>query len=143
METLSQNPYQAPRADLDPAMPLAATGEKLTVKQILFSFEGRVPRKILWLWSLVSTLGTMLVLGVVAAIAKNLVMVVAIPLYGLMIWTSLAVSIKRWHDRDKSGWWMFISLIPIVGAIWALIETGFKRGTLGPNRFGGDATDLY
>ena len=46
------------------------------------------------------------------------------------------VHIKRFHDRDKSGWWVLIGLIPIIGAIWLLIELGFLKGTPGPNRFG-------
>lgn len=53
-----------------------------------------------------------------------------------LIWVDLANSVKRWHDRDKSGWWILISIIPIVGPIWALIECGFLPGTYGNNRFG-------
>ena len=54
---------------------------------------------------------------------------------------SILVDIKRWHDRDKSGWWMLILLVPIIGAIWFLIELGFLAGTPGPNRFGAPAAD--
>jgi uncharacterized membrane protein YhaH (DUF805 family) len=43
-------------------------------------------------------------------------------------WPKLAVMIKRWHDRGKSGYWVFISLIPVVGPFWVLFELGF----LGP-----------
>jgi uncharacterized membrane protein YhaH (DUF805 family) len=53
-----------------------------------------------------------------------------------MIWPSLAVSTKRWHDRDKSGWWNLINLVPVVGPIWSLIECGFLPGTDEENRFG-------
>ena len=48
------------------------------------------------------------------------------------------VSIKRWHDRNKSGWWVLFALVPIVGSIWVLVETGFPRGTTGSNNFGAD-----
>lgn len=48
----------------------------------------------------------------------------------------VATSVKRWHDRGKSGSWYFISLIPIVGPIWALVELGFLPGTPGDNRYG-------
>ncbi|MBV7329929.1 DUF805 domain-containing protein [Chloroflexi bacterium TSY] len=54
----------------------------------------------------------------------------------MALWPNLAVSAKRWHDRDKSGWWSLIVLIPIIGVIWMLIEVGFLEGTNGPNRFG-------
>jgi uncharacterized membrane protein YhaH (DUF805 family) len=49
---------------------------------------------------------------------------------------AVLVDIKRWHDRDKSGWWMLIVLVPIIGSIWLLIELGFLAGTPGANRFG-------
>ena len=54
---------------------------------------------------------------------------------------SIIVYIKRFHDRDKSGWWVLIALIPIIGALWILIELGFLKGTPGPNRFGPPVTD--
>lgn len=54
----------------------------------------------------------------------------------LYLWATYAVTAKRWHDRDKSGWWSLIGLIPF-GSIWMLVECGFLKGTDGPNRFGG------
>jgi uncharacterized membrane protein YhaH (DUF805 family) len=54
----------------------------------------------------------------------------------VLIWPALALQVKRWHDRDKSGWWVLIAFIPIIGAFWVLIECGFLDGTPGPNRFG-------
>lgn len=56
----------------------------------------------------------------------------------LLLWPSICLYAKRWHDRDKSGWWSLIVLIPIIGGLWMLIELGFLRGTDGPNRFGPD-----
>jgi uncharacterized membrane protein YhaH (DUF805 family) len=56
---------------------------------------------------------------------------------GLWLWTLLAVFVKRWHDRDKSGAWMLINLVPVLGWIWTLIECGFMAGTQGYNRYGG------
>ena len=53
-----------------------------------------------------------------------------------MLWVDLAVSVKRWHDRDKSGWMLLIGLIPLVGLVWTLIECGFLDGERGPNQFG-------
>jgi len=51
---------------------------------------------------------------------------------------SLAVFAKRWHDRNKSGWWSLIILVPFIGSIWALVECGCLPGTEGPNRYGAD-----
>jgi uncharacterized membrane protein YhaH (DUF805 family) len=54
---------------------------------------------------------------------------------------SIIVYIKRFHDRDKSGWWVLIGLVPLIGQLWLLIELGFLAGTPGPNRFGPPVTD--
>ena len=54
---------------------------------------------------------------------------------------AIMVYIKRFHDRDKSGWWVLIALIPLIGAIWILVELGFLAGTPGPNRFGPPPAD--
>ena len=59
----------------------------------------------------------------------------------VVIVPAFLVYIKRWHDRDKSGWWMLIVLIPLVGLIWFLVELGFLPGTPGPNRFGPPPSD--
>lgn len=54
------------------------------------------------------------------------------------LWVSIAADVRRYHDRDKSGWWVFIVLVPVVGAAWLFVECGFLLGTVGPNRFGPD-----
>lgn len=48
---------------------------------------------------------------------------------------SLAVTIRRLHDTDRSGWWFLISLIPIIGPIVLFIFL-IKDSTPGENRFG-------
>jgi uncharacterized membrane protein YhaH (DUF805 family) len=54
----------------------------------------------------------------------------------LLIYPGLAVSAKRWQDRDRSAIWVCVALIPVVGWLWTLIDNGFVRGTPGSNRFG-------
>ena len=51
-------------------------------------------------------------------------------------WPSLACNVKRWHDRDKSVWWILLGAIPVIGWLWAWIELIFLEGTPGPNRYG-------
>ena len=48
---------------------------------------------------------------------------------------SLAVAVRRMHDIDKSGWWILVNLLPIVGWI-IFIYLAVQKGTEGPNRFG-------
>ena len=50
---------------------------------------------------------------------------------------TLAVQVRRLHDLDRSGWWILISLIPLVGAI-ILLVWACSKGTEGENRFGSD-----
>lgn len=60
---------------------------------------------------------------------------------------TLAVTVRRLHDRDMSGWWylgfIVLSLIPLVGFIVsiAFLVIMFLSGTPGPNRFGADPKD--
>lgn len=50
---------------------------------------------------------------------------------------SLAVAVRRLHDTDRTGWWVLIAFIPLIGWIIYLIFV-CQRGTEGPNRFGPD-----
>lgn len=57
-------------------------------------------------------------------------------LWGLFVFIpNLAVTIRRLHDTDKSGWFVLIGFIPLIGAIVLLIFY-LIEGTPGPNRFG-------
>jgi len=47
----------------------------------------------------------------------------------------LAVGARRLHDIDRTGWWLLIGFIPLIGLI-VLIYFFIQRGTDGPNRFG-------
>jgi uncharacterized membrane protein YhaH (DUF805 family) len=84
---------------------------------------------------------------------------IAMPLF---VWVGLATSIKRLHDRNKSGWWMvpffvvpglhdqfadrlgnsyaadLFGIVAGVLALWGSVEMLFPKGTRGPNRFGPD-----
>ena len=106
----------------------------MTVTHLLFGFSGREKRLPWWIATILVDLG----LGMVYAIfgyphASVLVFLLLAP---ALIWISVAVQVKRWHDRDKSGWWFLMNFVPIIGWLWVLIECGFLRGTPGPNRFG-------
>ncbi|WP_232667461.1 DUF805 domain-containing protein [Pseudonocardia sp. TRM90224] len=50
---------------------------------------------------------------------------------------SLAVSVRRLHDIDRSGWWVLIGFVPLVGFIVQLVFA-VTEGTRGANRFGPD-----
>ncbi|WP_246206422.1 DUF805 domain-containing protein [Propylenella binzhouense] len=54
----------------------------------------------------------------------------------LMLIPTLGVHIKRFHDRGKSGWWVLIVFVPVIGFIWMIVDLGILEGDPGPNRFG-------
>jgi uncharacterized membrane protein YhaH (DUF805 family) len=110
-------------------------------KQFYFSAQGRVNRKQWWLWLVLPVTVISIILALVDVATGNYDPQNGIGVFSgifalLAIIPSIIVYIKRFHDRDKSGWWVLIALIPIIGAIWILIELGFLAGTPGPNRFG-------
>jgi uncharacterized membrane protein YhaH (DUF805 family) len=55
----------------------------------------------------------------------------------LFVVGSIVLQVKRFHDLNRSGWWSLLSFVPIAG-LWVLIQVGFVRGTIGPNRYGPD-----
>lgn len=131
---------------------MRASGE-LKLKSLLFSFQGRLNRAPYWYVHLALAAIQLPIMGALFAIivypametrdmdaiqsafrTMNLIYVLFAP----FIWITLAVMVKRCHDRDRTGWFIFIMLVPFIGPIWLLIELGFLRGTPGPNRFGPD-----
>lgn len=117
--------------------------------QILWSFEGRIPRRTFWAATGAWFGAGALLIGLGSAIVANsadgsmlpFVFLGLIAIFALAsLWSSIAIQIKRWHDRGKPGTMVLVNFIPIVGGIWALVECGFKRGTTGPNTFGEDPT---
>ena len=105
-------------------------------RYVLFQFDGRINRGKWWAGMIAVGVGVWIV-ALIAAIADSTVVWTIYALVALLaIWPYLAIAIKRWHDRGKSGWWVLIALIPLIGPFWALIETGFLKGDDGPNEYG-------
>lgn len=59
----------------------------------------------------------------------------------VMIWMLVAVSVRRWHDIGRSGWWTLVHAIPVVGAFIAIAMNGFVRGDDARNRFDPPVTE--
>jgi uncharacterized membrane protein YhaH (DUF805 family) len=125
-------PHDSPRGH--GASPLL--GETLTPWQMYASLQGRIPRADYWFSGVFVLLGLGLVLAALLRIAglgtdkaEGVVNV-------LLAWPAIAVSVKRWHDRDRSGWWVLVNLIPVVGWLWGLADNGCMHGDAGRNRYG-------
>ena len=102
--------------------------------QFFLSPHGRINRELWWLGVLLlvtcATFFTAL-LGRGGGFAIDLMLLIPY----------LCLHIKRCHDRDKSGWWCLILVIPLFGFIWAIVDLGLLEGTRGDNRYGPDPLD--
>ncbi len=106
----------------------------------LFSFDGRLGRQSYWLrglllWSLNIVAAILFSVAGDAGSATIPLLVVGAAVYVAAFFGSLATTVKRLHDRGRSGWFMLIALIPLVG-FWLLIEVGFLSGEAGENEYG-------
>ena len=115
-------------------------------KQFYLSAEGRVDRKQWWLRLILPVFVISMVLAfidmAIGTFDPRMGVGTLSGLFALLsLIPSIIVHIKRFHDRDKSGWWVLIGLIPIIGPIWLLIELGFLAGTPGANRYGPPVAD--
>ena len=102
------------------------------------NFSGRSCRSEYWYWILF-----IIVADIVAGIIDYAIGIqVVTGLFGLAtLLPNLAVAIRRLHDLDRTGWWIFIGLIPLVG--WIILIIWYcTRGTNGPNHWGPDPLQL-
>lgn len=124
--------------------------QQMDWKWLLTSFEGRINRGKFWAGVAVLVAAQVVLYMIAATVFGIDYLEGGFTPYGLvsgplsflvgavLLYCLLAVYAKRWHDRDKSGWWSLILLIPFIGGIWLLVECGCLVGTEGPNRYGPD-----
>jgi uncharacterized membrane protein YhaH (DUF805 family) len=108
----------------------------MNLSSILFSFQGRVNRKIWWASFIVGTtvIAVCTFLDLCATSKGHLSLLTPISL-AILMWPLLAIQVKRFHDRNKSGWWSLVGLIPYVGSLWIIIELGFFGPVEEGNRY--------
>ena len=102
-------------------------------------FSGRARRKEYWMFVLFN-----IIFSIVAVILDNVFGTameevgygVIYILYCLAVLIpSLAVTVRRLHDTGRSGWWIFITFIPFIGAIWLLVLL-VMDSQAGKNKYG-------
>lgn len=96
-------------------------------------FNGRARRKEYWMFFLINfIIGTLL--GIMDKSISNIGLLGAI--YSLAVFIpSMAVTVRRLHDTNRSGWWMLIALVPLIGWIFFFIFT-IQDSTPGRNQYG-------
>ena len=103
------------------------------------TFSGRARRKEYWMFFLFNVLIS-LGLGVLDVVAGTYSVEYETGLFSglyslLVLIPSIAVSVRRLYDTNRSGWWIVISLIPIIGVLVLFVFTCFDSQP-GTNRFG-------
>ena len=116
------------------------------------TFSGRARRSEFWFWTLFAvivifvaavldgilfpgTMHTQMADGV-ASFESTGGPVSALASLGMFL-PGLAMQVRRLHDLDRSGWWVLLVFIPVIGII-VLFIWWCTQGTRGPNRFGED-----
>jgi len=104
-------------------------------------FSGRSRRTEYWMFALFNFLFSLVpyLIGLALIINNNnlgMVLIVLSVVYDLAVLVpGLAVAVRRLHDTDKSGWWLLIAFVPIIGSIVLLVFL-CTDGTPGDNQFG-------
>jgi uncharacterized membrane protein YhaH (DUF805 family) len=100
-------------------------------------FTGRAARSEFWFWTLFAVLASIVGGAIDFVLFPDVLASPVQSIVGLVLFLpGLAVSIRRLHDIDRTGWW-FLLVFTVIGLI-VLLVWYCMRGTLGPNRFGPD-----
>ncbi|WP_284650848.1 DUF805 domain-containing protein [Flavobacterium terrisoli] len=114
-------------------------------KKVVFenyaNFNGRARRSEYWYYTLMNLIVAIVAIMIDGGLGTNFAPLPygwVYAIYALAVFLpGLAVAVRRLHDVGKSGWFLFIALIPLVGAIW-LIVLFFTEGNRGENQYGSD-----
>ena len=136
----------------------------MTLQQWLFSIKGRIGRRDFWIWMGIWLLA-MVILFTLAG-GEMLSIQTAAFILVCLLWPTAAVTVKRLHDRGKSGIWALLMVlawmllagnwamlpgvwqwgvgrfIPILIIVMMLIDLGAFVGTQGENKYGKDTQDV-
>jgi len=139
----------------------------MSIKELLFSFQGRIGRKVFWIWNAVYYLMIVgFAVGMNTLFTAQAHLILPVFLIFVLI-PDLAITAKRWHDRGKSSWWLLMNLPLVIGRMtvpvgesatagpastlqmvsslaalvcgaWILVECGFLKGQSGDNQYGAE-----
>jgi uncharacterized membrane protein YhaH (DUF805 family) len=140
----------------------------MDIVNLFIAFNGRINRAKFWIVVLCCAVFFLAVIGVTMAVSSSMstMFTAALIAYIPMAYVGVVNAIKRLHDRNKSGWWVVLfygspMALPLVAAvldgatessmalllvqlvslgisIWAIVELGCLRGTIGQNKYGPD-----
>ncbi|MDN2480065.1 DUF805 domain-containing protein [Vibrio agarivorans] len=136
------------------------------MKELLFSFQGRVGRKTFWLWNVVYYLSIFGFAIGINTLFPSLAHLLLPAFLLLVLIPDLAITAKRWHDRNRPTWFLLLNIPLVIGrlavpagemaasqptlvqtlvsfgalvcGLWIFVECGLMKGTDGANQYGQD-----
>lgn len=120
-----------------------ALKEKLPVSYLLFTNRGRINRLTYWTGNLFIWTTFYVLFNLLSSAISYSATWIIYPLLFIALW---ATASKRLHDSNKSGHWLWIAAIPVLGPLFLFYILGFRRGNAGNNRYGmvpGAASDYF
>lgn len=109
---------------------------------MLFTIQGRIDRITYWVVSLFIWSTFYVLFSLIDLVSYSATLII----YPLLFWSLIATAIKRLHDINRSGTWLWLMLIPLLGPLYLFFVLGFWKGTYVKNRFGavpGSSPDYY
>ncbi|WP_394245560.1 DUF805 domain-containing protein [Vibrio astriarenae] len=137
----------------------------MAMKELLFSFQGRVGRKTFWIWNVVYYLSIVGFAAGINTLFPNLAHLLLPAFLLVILIPDLAITAKRWHDRNRPTTFLLLNIPLIIGrlaapagdlvtessmiqmlvsiaalacGLWIFIECGLMKGTDGANQYGQD-----
>ena len=111
------------------------------VRDNYINFEGRARRKEFWMFTLVYTIIALATMGIDSVLFPEAELVNLNLLFTLgLLPPSIGVGVRRLHDTNKSGWWLLLWLLLLIGWVWILILYCLDSD-IGDNDYG--ASDKY
>ena len=99
------------------------------------TFTGRAARSEYWFFALFYIIVSVIAVSIDLLVLQSTVTIVYYIVAVCLLLPTLAVTVRRLHDTDRSGWWVLIAFVPLVGPILLLVWY-CTRGTDQANRFG-------
>ncbi len=105
------------------------------------NFSGRARRKEYWMFVLIQIIICILILSYSSIVDDSFGLPIVESIFSLYLLATLvpwlALNVRRLHDIGKSGAYIFINFIPIIGRIWYMVLMA-TEGEIGPNKYGTD-----
>lgn len=120
--------------------------ERMPPGHLFLRLDGRIGRAMWWRYGVLMPLLASVTALALLDIARVAPQTASTLVNLLLFWPAVAISVKRWHDLGRSGWWVLIFLVPVILVpvilvqavcfILTFVANGIVRGDAGPNRFG-------